>query len=798
MKKSNMLIAAFLFCITVIYFFPVIFSNQTFASRDIYNFFAPRRFFAAEAIKSGAIPLWNPYLASGVPFLANLQSSIFYPLSGIYYVLPFQLGFKYFIIMHYYLAGLFMFFLMRQWRYDIYSSLLSGIVFMFGGYMISILDNVAFLTSAVWLPLVVLFFDRYLRKKKLRYLITTGVVIGLQMLGGDASFYVLSTFIFMCMYLFYYLITENKLTVKEKCKVILFFPLPWLIGVSLAAVQIIPFIEFVFHSTRMEGFSYEKFTKWSLHPLELIQLLVPYIYGTIVPLCRWFGQWWLDTIYLGIIPLLLVIFNLCYSKNKLNLFLLVIILVSLFMAFGKYNPLFYLYQHIPVVNMFKYPTKYFFLAGFSLALMSGMGCSSLLMKLEERKEIRGYLICLVILNVFFISAYLTGSLMEDKLFNYFKSIYPQTPLYEIVGVAPSFLAVFKGFSWFILLIALMSVLIVLTVKRMISVKSLRIAMIIIVLIDLIFLCKPKDNTIESSLYTESNETVQLLRSDPSHFRIFSLSYITFKGYMNIPKTTFADTFKTMQHLIRPNLSVFHHIDTIDEYAAVLVKRYYLLFSPVKEFFKLEKKESWQVNYCKEILNLFNVKYLISSFSLKDKDFKLIQGGKVKVYENLGVLPRVYLVPKAIILKDDEEVLKTMQEVAFNPRESILITSGEHERIRDDFIVGEANLPPDAFEGKAKILKYSPNQVEIKTIGNDSSFLVLADNYYPGWQVYVNGIKKNIVRVNYNLRGVIVPRGANKVKFSFNPLSFKIGASISLLTLVIIGVFFLIQRRFCNS
>ena len=184
MKKDTIVIAVFLLSITIINFSPVIFSEQTFASRDIYNFFNPRRFFAAETIKSGEIPLWNPYLASGVPFLANLQSSIFYPLSVIYYVLPFQVGFKYFIILHYYLAGIFMFLLMRRWKYDTYSSLIAGVVFMFSGYMISILDNVAFLTSAVWLPLIILFYDCYLRDRKPRYLIITGAVIALQILGG--------------------------------------------------------------------------------------------------------------------------------------------------------------------------------------------------------------------------------------------------------------------------------------------------------------------------------------------------------------------------------------------------------------------------------------------------------------------------------------------------------------------------------------------------------------------------------------------------------------------------------------
>lgn len=130
--------------------------------------------------------------------------------------------------------------------------------------------------------------------------------------------------------------------------------------------------------------------------------------------------------------------------------------------------------------------------------------------------------------------------------------------------------------------------------------------------------------------------------------------------------------------------------------------------------------------------LLNVKYLISPFSLSDDDFKLIQ---------------------------DEE---------------------------NDTLID--------FKGSAKVLKYTANQVEIETSGNDSGFLVLADNYYPGWKVYVNGIEKKVLRVNYNLRGVIVPRGENKVRFIYDPLSFKIGAAISLLTLLSIIAFFLLRRR----
>lgn len=793
MKKGNIFIAASLFCIALIYFFPVIFSSQTFASRDIYIFFNPRRFFAAETIRNGTIPLWNPYLASGVPFLANLQSSIFYPLSIIYYILPFQLGFKYFIILHYYLAGLFMYLLMRQWRYDTYSSLISAIAFMFGGYMISILDNVAFLTSAVWLPLIMLFFDRYLREGKLGYLVITGIIVGLQILGGDASFYVLSTFIMMSTYLLYYLVAEKPPHFRKKYKTLLAIPIAWLIGLSLSSIQLIPFIEFVYHSTRMEGFSFEKIAKWSLHPLELMQLLVPYFYGTTVPLCRWFGQLWLDTIYLGILPLLLVMFNLWYSRNKLNVFLLIIIFFSLFMALGEYNPIFSWCQYIPIINMIQFPVKFFFLASFSLALMTGMGCSSLFDKLMRREEIKGFSVFLLMMNVFFIAILLVGSFMENVLFDLFKGIYPQNYFCRVVGVGPSFVNIFNGYSQFVILLTTVSILMMLAIRGKIAVRSLKIAFLVILLFDLFFLGKPKDNTIQSSLYARPNETVEWIRSDSLPFRIFSLAYVTYGNlFMNIPKTRFAENFKTLQDLMIPNLSVYFHMDTIDEYAAILVKRYYLLLSPLKEFFRLKQKEPWQINYCKEVLGLLNVKYLISPFGLSDMDFKLIKDGDVKIYENQSVLPRVRLVPKAIVLKSDEEVLKTIQELNLSPSESILINKEEYNKAQDDFEGGE-NVPLHAFKGSAKILKYSENRVEIETECNDSSFLVLADNHYPGWKVYVNGIKKNVLRVNYNMRGVILPKGDNKVEFSYEPLSFKIGVSLSLLSLFFIITFFLIER-----
>jgi uncharacterized membrane protein YfhO len=307
-----------------------------------------------------------------------------------------------------------------------------------------------------------------------------------------------------------------------------------------------------------------------------------------------------------------------------------------------------------------------------------------------------------------------------------------------------------------------------------------------------FVGKPADPMVESTLYTKPNETVRILKADPSHFRIFSLSYVSFGGFMHIPNTPFSRTFETLQSFLTPNLSLIFKIDTVDEYAAILMRRYYDIFAPVREFFRLEKKEPQQIEYCKEILSILNVKYLISSFKLEDKDFKLVRDGKVKLYQNLRALPRTYSVPDVTVVKNDAEALKILGNTGFDPRKSALVTGGAYDELANN-INKVKGLSPDNYKGDAKILKYSLNNVEIETSGNGPRCLVLADNYYPGWKAFVDGSRKDILKVNYNLRGVIIPPGKHTVQFSFDPLSFRIGAAISLFTVLISIVLFSRKR-----
>jgi uncharacterized membrane protein YfhO len=71
---------------------------------------------------------------------------------------------------------------------------------------------------------------------------------------------------------------------------------------------------------------------------------------------------------------------------------------------------------------------------------------------------------------------------------------------------------------------------------------------------------------------------------------------------------------------------------------------------------------------------------------------------------------------------------------------------------------------------------------VKTVSAAPAILVLSENHYPGWRAYVDGQSIDVMRVDYNLRGVAVPAGSHLVKFVYQPKSVLVGLAISLLTL----------------
>ena len=73
--------------------------------RDCMQFFAPNKFLMAQALRHGRIDQWYPWQLLGMPFVADVQSSWFYPLNVLYLALPFEPAHRLYVLIHYPMAA---------------------------------------------------------------------------------------------------------------------------------------------------------------------------------------------------------------------------------------------------------------------------------------------------------------------------------------------------------------------------------------------------------------------------------------------------------------------------------------------------------------------------------------------------------------------------------------------------------------------------------------------------------------------------------------------------------------------
>ncbi|MCB9010003.1 MAG: YfhO family protein, partial [Ardenticatenaceae bacterium] len=149
------------------------------------------------------------------------------------------------------------------------------------------------------------------------------------------------------------------------------------------------------------------------------------------------------------------------------------------------------------------------------------------------------------------------------------------------------------------------------------------------------------------------------------------------------------------------------------------------------------------------------------------NYRLIHSGDVKIYENLDVLPRAFLLPSWAWQPEQTAVLPAMQTPEFDVRETaVFLGSGEDHK---------GDFDPDAT---ATIARYEPEQVVVQTSSSQPQALLLSDASYPGWQVLVDGKPAELLQADGLFRGVLLPAGEHEVVFQFAPQSFRLGLMIT--------------------
>jgi len=186
-------------------------------------------------------------------------------------------------------------------------------------------------------------------------------------------------------------------------------------------------------------------------------------------------------------------------------------------------------------------------------------------------------------------------------------------------------------------------------------------------------------------------------------------------------------------------------------------------------------------------------------------FRLAHSGDVKIYENLDVLDRAFLVHRGVTAADDEAALDMMRAVSFDPAAEVILSDVqgpalpvpsvvegsvlsevEGSEAEGALLAGDANAA--AAAELARVTRYAPERVEIEVTAEAAGYLILADAWYPGWEATVDGVPVPVYRADLLFRAVAVRAGNHRVAFAFRPVSLRVGAGISLAGLVGLGVF----------
>jgi hypothetical protein len=181
-------------------------------------------------------------------------------------------------------------------------------------------------------------------------------------------------------------------------------------------------------------------------------------------------------------------------------------------------------------------------------------------------------------------------------------------------------------------------------------------------------------------------------------------------------------------------------------------------------------------------DLLNVRYVVTHAAVPLAGYDLIATAEgVSIYENKNALPRAFFASRVTEVNNHAEAIETLRDPLFDAASTVVIESANAQGIDDATQAQQASI------SQAKIIEDMRNRVLIETQNDIPEMLVLSDNYYPGWRASIDGASTEIFRANCTMRAIRVPAGRHMVSFVFIPGTFKASVYLSLVTAALVAL-----------
>jgi hypothetical protein len=357
-------------------FYRVLFSEWVFWQRDISLYWYPQVEAFVRVVAGGSLPLWNPYMSFGLPFLADPSCQVLYPFTWLNLVLRPDIFYKVYTLFHVTAAGLGLYLLVRRWGLGRLAAFTAGGAWMASGPLLVLVSHYHHLAGTAWLPWVLLALDAALASGTARSAVALGAVATGQVLAGSGDLCLMSAFV-AAGYVIAFLAVGDR-PVASRLRTIATVTLVACPSAALlSAAQWLPTLGILPSGQRL-GLDAAVKMYWSLHPASLIDLWVPGLVSDLPfnaatrvslfearePLFMW--------IYMGAAAAALVSLSAVLRWTRYTLFAASGLGFSILAALGRHTLLYPLLIRFTPLFLFRYPQKYVILAGFFWAMLVGL------------------------------------------------------------------------------------------------------------------------------------------------------------------------------------------------------------------------------------------------------------------------------------------------------------------------------------------------------------------------------------------------------------------------------------------
>ena len=739
-----------------------------------YLQFVPWWFRAQQLLGLGSSVLWDPLTGMGAPLIANYQSALFYPPTWLYLLAGWLKGLPGIawmqaplIAAHLAWAGLGMIQFAKELKLKPMAQMVGGLAFGLSGYLLTRSGFLSINAAVSWTPWIlwgaarlsndadeINFFrgkesqDNHLRDFLFSG-IRLGVLIGCQLLAGHAQ---VSWYTLVLAGLWVTFLGKGKVFIRW-----LGFAASAILGVGMAMVQLLPTFEYLSQSQRSSAVDYEFAMNYSFSPWRLSGLVAPDLFGNPARGGFWgYGNYWEDAIYIGLVGFVFALVALFHWKKhrKLTVFLFIIITGSMLLAFGQNTLIFpWLYEHVPTFDMFQAPTRWSLLTVWGLALLGSLG-----MDLWQKPS--GKSLYVLRLATAGAAAVIAGAAVGWYLLR----VNSETP--QLLSMVQSL--ALMGF-WAVLI----GILLLRTPAEEAESSWWQHSVVVVMVLDLLVSVWGLLPGIDVGLYRTSignqTELEEILGKGRIYLPLEEERKLKFEAYFNFESFQSRNDWMELPETLLPNSFVYAGIASANNFDPLVPARYAAWMAEL---------DAAPIAVREKMLNLMAVSVV------EREDVSQPFGVRFEQIESTPEPLRWF--GCAEVAADEKKALAM----------TLSVESGVEKLILE---AAQFSGQPDCagtYHANLVVLEEKPEELVVKISTQDRGWLHWSEVWYPGWKAWVDEEETNLLRANYLFRAVEVPPGEHIIRISYEPLLYKMGVMISVVTwaAVLFSGYLLVNKR----